>query len=106
MTESDKLAQAIYDVALREFPAQGRKVRKYGSGAHLSADERRLLQEIGFSETGIRNNIELFMQCKSRLDFIYELALIVGRSSTKSSPCGWCIKTLKGKLEDLNDEGL
>lgn len=81
-------------------------IRKYGSGAHLSADERRLLQEIGFNETGIRNNIELFMQCKSRLDFIYELALIVGKSSTKTSPCGWCIKTLKGKLEDLNDEGL
>lgn len=32
VTESDKLAQALYDVALREFPAQGRKVRKYGSG--------------------------------------------------------------------------
>lgn len=76
-------------------------IRKYGTGAHLSSDERRLLGEIGFSERGLRNNIELLMECKSKLDFIYELALIAGKCRTKSNPCGWCIKTLRGKLQDL-----
>lgn len=76
-------------------------IRKYGSSAHLSSEEKRLLVEIGFSEIGIRNNLELFMECKKRLDFIYELALIVGKSRDKNNPCGWCIKTLIGKLKDL-----
>lgn len=84
-----------HDTLLKEV------IRKYGSGPHLSSDERRLLTEIGFSETGIRNNLELFMQCKKKLDFIYELALIVGKSREKSNPCGWCVRTLKGKLDDL-----
>jgi hypothetical protein len=60
----------------------------------------RFLREIGFSDTGIRNNLGLFLECKKSLDFIYELALIKGKSRTKSNPCGWCIKTLKGKLSD------
>ena len=76
-------------------------VRKYGTGAQLSSDERRLLEEIGFNERGLRNNIELLMECKSKLDLIYELALIAGKCRTKSNPCGWCIKTLRGKLQDL-----
>ena len=76
-------------------------IRKYGSSAHLSSEEKRLLVEIGFSEIGIRNNLELFMECNKRLDFIYELALIVGKSRDKNNPCGWCIKTLIGKLKDL-----
>ena len=84
-----------HDTLLKEV------IRKYGSGPHLSSDERRLLTEIGFSETGIRNNLELFMQCKKKLDFIYELALIVGKSREKSNPCGWCVRSLKGKLDDL-----
>lgn len=63
-----------------------------------------MLLEIGFTRTGIRNNLELFLQCKERLDFIYELALISGKARDKRNPCGWCIKTLKGKLDDLRDE--
>lgn len=79
-------------------------IRRYGSGAHLSSEENRMLLEIGFTRTGIRNNLELFLQCKERLDFIYELALISGKARDKRNPCGWCIKTLKGKLDDLRDE--
>ena len=79
-------------------------IRKYGSGAHLSSEENRMLLEIGFTRTGIRNNLELFRQCKEQLDFIYELALISGKARDKRNPCGWCIKTLKGKLDDLRDE--
>lgn len=74
--------------------------RKYGSAVVLSSDEIRLLKEIGFSDTGIRNNLELFIVCKKSLDFIYELAMIKGKSRSKSNPCGWCIKTLRGKLAD------
>lgn len=76
-------------------------IRKYGTGAHLSSEENRMLTEIGFSDTGIKNNLELFMECKKRLDFIYELAIISGKAREKRNPCGWCIKTLKGKLSDL-----
>ena len=83
------------DACLKEI------IREYGSAAHRSSEEKRLLVEIGFSEIGIRNNLELFMECKKRLDFIYELALIVGKSRDKNNPCGWCIKTLIGKLKDL-----
>lgn len=75
-------------------------VRKYGIGASISAEETRILTEIGFSRSGIRNNLELFLKCKKELDFIYELALLKGRAREKSNPCGWCIKALKGKLAD------
>lgn len=75
-------------------------VRKYGTDVYLSPDETRILTEIGFSKTGIKNNFELFIQCKKELDFIYELALLKGRAREKSNPCGWCIKALKGKLAD------
>ena len=76
-------------------------IRKYGAGAHLSSEEKRMLIDIGFSVTGIKNNLELFMECKKRLDFVYELAIICGKAREKRNPCGWCIKTLKGKLSDL-----
>ena len=76
-------------------------IRKYGAGAHLSSEEKRMLIDIGFSATGIKNNLELFMECKKRLDFVYELAIISGKAREKRNPCGWCIKTLKGKLSDL-----
>ena len=75
-------------------------VRKYGIGASISAEETRILTEIGFSRSAIRNNLELFLKCKKELDFIYELALLKGRAREKSNPCGWCIKALKGKLAD------
>lgn len=75
-------------------------VRKYGTEGYLSSEETRLLTEIGFSRTGIKNNFSLFIQCKKELDFIYELALLKGRAREKSNPCGWCIKALKGKLAD------
>ena len=75
-------------------------LRKYGSSAVLTADERRFLEEIGFNESGINNNLSLFMDCQRNLDFIYELALIKGKCRTKKNPCGWCIRTLTGKLAD------
>ena len=77
-----------------------RLIRRYGSSAVLTSEEKRFLEEIGFSESGINNNISLFMDCQKNLDFIYELALIKGKSRTKKNPCGWCIKTLTGKLAD------
>ena len=75
-------------------------VRKYGADAALSGDEFRFLREIGFTENGIKNNLPLFLECKGSLDFIYELAIIKGKARSKKNPCGWCIRTLKGKLAD------
>ena len=75
-------------------------VRKYGYAGQLSKDEYRFLREIGFTESGIRNNFQLILECQKHLDFIYELALIKGKCRTKKNPCGWCIRTLKGKLAD------
>ena len=79
-------------------------LRKYGSSAVLRADERRFLEEIGFNESGINNNLSLFMDCQRNLDFIYELALIKGKCRTKKNPCGWCIRTLTGKLADKKSQ--
>ena len=79
-------------------------LRKYGSSAVLTADERRFLEEIGFNQSGINNNLSLFMDCQRNLDFIYELALIKGKCRTKKNPCGWCIRTLTGKLADKKSQ--
>lgn len=78
-----------------------RFTRKYGMGSSLTRDEMRVLREIGFTENGIRNNFELFLTAKKLLDFPYELALIQGRCRTKKNPCGWCIRTLRGKISDI-----
>lgn len=77
-------------------------VRRYGNGAVLKGAEHRTLREIGFTESGINANLELFMECQKHLDFPYELALIRGRSRDKKNPCGWCIETLRGKLSDAS----
>ena len=76
--------------------------RKYGNSAILSGAEHRALREIGFTESGINANLGLFMQCQKELDFPLELALIKGKCRTKDNPCGWCIKRLKGRLNDLH----
>ena len=78
-----------------------RFVRQYGVGTSLSKDETRVLREIGFTENGIRNNLDLLLTAKKVLDFPYELALIQGKCRTKKNPCGWCIRTLKGKIADI-----
>ena len=103
--EGKRITQLIFfpvkrALAVTEEDEHRRLVRKYGSTAVLSADERRFLEEIGFNESGINNNIDLFIECQQNLDFIYELALIKGKCRTKKNPCGWAIRTLNGKLAD------
>ena len=103
--DGKKITQLIFFPVKQSFAeADGdqhrRLIRKYGNSAVLKAEEKRFLEEIGFTESGINNNISLFMDCQKNLDFIYELALIKGKSRTKKNPCGWCIKTLTGKLAD------
>ena len=103
--EGKRITQLIFfpvkrALAVTEEDEHRRLVRKYGSTAVLSTDERRFLEEIGFNESGINNNIDLFIECQQNLDFIYELALIKGKCRTKKNPCGWAIRTLNGKLAD------
>lgn len=77
-------------------------VRKYGIHTSLSDDEIRYLKEIGFTDSGIANNYPLFLDCKKAMkDFTYQLALIKGSCRSKINPCGWCIRTLEGKLKEL-----
>lgn len=78
-----------------------RIIRKYGCGMSLSREEKRYLLDIGFTENGIKNNLELFLACQKQLDFPLELSMLQGKSRTKKNPCGWCIRALKGKLRDL-----
>jgi hypothetical protein len=59
-----------------------------------------MLTDIGFTDTGIRNNLALFVECQKHLDFLYELAMIKAKSRGKRNPCGWCINSLIGKLSD------
>lgn len=77
-------------------------LRLHGISAILSSEECRCLEDIGFTESGIRANISLFMRCQKELDFPAELSLIRGRCRTKNNPCGWCIETLKGRINDLH----
>lgn len=89
--QSDKEApDAFYKSALRKY-----------SSAALTREERQLLIDIGFTESGIRNNLALFVECQKNLDFIYELAMIKAKSRVKRNPCGWCINSLAGKLSDI-----
>lgn len=81
-------------------------IRRYGTAGQLSEVEYRFLREIGFTEGGIKNNLPLLMDCQKHLDLIYELALIKGKSRTKKNPCGWCIRTLRGKLHDSLEKSL
>lgn len=81
-------------------------IRRYGTAGQLSEVEYRFLREIGFTEGGIKNNLPLLMDCQKHLDLIYELALIKGKSRTKKNPCGWCIRTLRGKLQDSLEKSL
>lgn len=80
-------------------------LRKYSSAA-LTREERQMLTDIGFSETGIRNNLALFIECQKELDFLYELAMIKAKSRGKRNPCGWCINSLVGKLSDITKKKL
>jgi plasmid replication initiation protein len=73
--------------------------RKYWAAA-FSREEMHMLTEIGFSESGIKNNMALFLECQKQLDFLYELAMIKAKSRGKRNPCGWCINSLIGKLTD------
>lgn len=77
-------------------------VRKYGDAGVLDNVENALLLEIGFSQKGIENNLALLLDCRRKMDLPYELTIIKGRAREKENPVGWCINTLKGKLNDLS----
>lgn len=80
-------------------------LRKYPSAA-LSREERQILTDIGFTDSGIKNNLALFVECQKQLDFLYELAMIKAKSRGKRNPCGWCINSLVGKLSDISKKKL
>ena len=106
LTDGRKFSRIIFFPVRQKAKESGKAffhqmVRKYGVCGSLSGDEYRILREIGFTDNGIRNNLGLFLACRRQLDFPLELALIQGKSRTKKNPCGWCIRTLKGKLSDL-----
>jgi hypothetical protein len=52
-----------------------------------------------FSEDEIKNNLDLFKQCQSKLpDFLLILSELRVKASKKSNPKGWLINALKGIL--------
>lgn len=100
-----KITQILFFPVIQEYKRPQddflkETIRRYGIAGGLSADEMRQLREIGFTENGIRNNLPLLMECRKHLDLVYELAMIRGKSREKKSPCGWCIRTLQGKLTE------
>lgn len=67
-----------------------RNIRKY------------LIESIGFTETEIKNNIEVFRRAAELLpDCINELAILKGKSRDKKNPKGWIIRSLEGKVKDF-----
>ena len=71
---------------------------------HLSGfmdkTERDYLKKLGFSDRQIKNNIDVFIEAKKNLDFLYELSLFTGITREKRNPQGYIINALKGKLKD------
>lgn len=70
---------------------------------------RYLLDDIGFTEVEIKNNIEVFRQAAALLpDALHTLSILKGKSRDKDNPKGWIINALKGKVKDvialLNDK--
>ena len=67
-----------------------RNIRKY------------LIESIGFTETEIKNNIEVFRRAAELLpDCLNELAILKGKSHDKKNPKGWIIRALEGKVKDV-----
>lgn len=67
-----------------------RNIRKY------------LIESIGFTETEIKNNIEVFRRAAELLpDCLKELAILKGKSRDKKNPKGWIIRSLEGKVKDF-----
>lgn len=67
-----------------------RNIRKY------------LIESIGFTETEIKNNIEVFRRAAELLpDCLNELAILKGKSRDKKNPKGWIIRSLEGKVKDF-----
>lgn len=67
-----------------------RNIRKY------------LIESIGFTETEIKNNIEVFRRAAELLpDCLNKLAILKGKSRDKKNPKGWIIRSLEGKVKDF-----
>jgi hypothetical protein len=56
---------------------------------------------VEFSDKEIKNNRDLFVTAQMELpDIMTELAILRGKSRTKTNPKGWIINALKGKIKD------
>jgi plasmid replication initiation protein len=66
----------------------------------LEKIERDYLKKLGFTERQIKNNINIFIEAKNNLDFMYELSIFTGKTREKKNPQGYIINALKGKLKD------
>ncbi|EOM5364254.1 replication initiation protein, partial [Shigella flexneri] len=60
-----------------------------------------LKTSLEFSDKEIKNNRDLFVTAQMELpDIMTELAILRGKSRTKTNPKGWIINALKGKIKD------
>lgn len=75
-------------------------VKQVHLSGFLERTERAYLKDLGFSDRQIKNNLDVFLQAKKELDFLYELSLFKGKAREKKNPQGYVINALKGKLKD------
>ena len=69
---------------------------------NYTGEELDLLYSFGFDTNGIRNNSYLFLVYKQECgDFAADRRELKDRASAKDSPCGWLVRTLEGRLHDL-----
>ena len=60
-----------------------------------------LKTSLEFSDKEIKNNRDLFVKAQMELpDIMTELAILRGKSRTKTNQKGWIINALKGKIKD------
>jgi len=70
----------------------------------LDKIERKYLNDMGFSDRQIKNNLDTIIEAKRLLpDFMFELSILKGKMRDKKNPQGWVINALKGKIKDIRN---
>lgn len=73
----------------------------------LEPETIKYLKNIGFTTKEINNNRELFREAEETLpDFWVTLAILKGKSRTKTNQKGWIVNAIKGKISDTKAKNI
>lgn len=79
----------FYPIAIPKNRSEELEEKKLVKQVHLSGFleriERAYLKDLDFSDRQIKNNLDVFIQAKKELDFLYELSLFKGKVRDKKT---------------------